>query len=204
MSPSELPQRVSESATKRLARFGTSRRSFLVRVAAVGSAFAAGPVRFLLYPASAAAANCPQPNGCTSGNCTDGYSAFCCGITGSNNCPSGTSPGGWWYACLPTSYCSTGHRYYLDCVGNCPSDCSQCHCRDNNCGNRRVCCNNGYTNCGGSSTARLRCRIVRCVNPCNLFAGCSCAGINVDQNTCAHDATSCGITAPAPGTCGNC
>jgi hypothetical protein len=205
MSPSELPQRASKAVAERLASSATNRRSFLVKAAAAGSAFMVGPVRFLLYPSSAWAANCPAPGGCTTGSCTDGYSAFCCGLSGgSNNCPSGTSPGGWWYACLPTTYCSTGHRYYIDCMGNCPGDCSACQCKSNDCSQRRVCCNHGYTNCGGSSSAILRCRIVRCVNPCTLFAQCACGNAPVDQNTCSHAATSCGISAPPAGSCGSC
>ena len=199
MSPSEVPQRASEAVSKALAGAGTTRRTFLVRVAAFGSALTVAPLRYLLHPQSAYAVNCPQPDGCTSGSCTDGYSSFCCTLTGSNNCPSGTSPGGWWYACIPTNYCSSGRRYYLDCIGNCPSDCSGCTCYNNSCGNRRVCCNHGYTNCGGSASARLRCRIVRCVNPCNLFAGCSCSG-GSDQATCRHGSSSC-LAAPSSCSC---
>jgi hypothetical protein len=198
MSPSELPQRASEAVANALAGAGSTRRSFLVRVAVVGSALAVAPLRYLLRPESAYAVNCPAPGGCTSGACTDGYSTFCCTLTGSNQCPTNTHPGGWWYACIPTSYCSSGRRYYLDCIGNCPTDCSACRCANGSCGNRRVCCNHGYTNCGGSSTARLRCRIVRCVNPCNLFASCSCSGSR-DQNTCRHGA-SC-INAPSSCSC---
>jgi hypothetical protein len=187
MSSTELPQRASEVVASVLAGPSSNRRKFLLRVAAVGSAFAAAPVRYLLEPDTAYGVNCPAPGGCSSGGCTDGYSTFCCTLTGNNSCPSGTRPGGWWYACIQTRYCSSGRRYYLDCIGNCPRNCSGCRCANGSCGNRRVCCNHGYTNCGGAAAARLRCRIVRCVNPCNLFASCSCSG-GRDQATCRHDA----------------
>jgi hypothetical protein len=196
MSSTELPQRASEVVASVLAGRGSNRRNFLLRVAAVGSAFAVSPVRYLLQPESAYAVNCPAPGGCSSGGCTDGYSTFCCTLTGNNRCPSGTHPGGWWYACIQTSYCSSGRRYYLDCIGNCPRDCSACRCANGSCGNRRVCCNHGYTNCGGAAAARLRCRIVRCVNPCTLFSSCSCSGTR-DQATCRHD----GPCFSAPNSC---
>lgn len=187
MSLTAFPQRVSDKAAASLAGGGTRRR-FLLRVAAVGSAFAVSPVRYLISPDVARAANCPAPGGCTSGHCTDGYSAFCCGITGHNYCPTGTWAGGWWWAAVPTSHCSRGKRYYIDCIGNCPGDCSGCRCRDNNCSNWRVCCNHGYTNCGGSASARLRCRIVRCNNPCTLDGSCTCTGPQA-QGTCRHGAS---------------
>jgi hypothetical protein len=197
MSPTEFPQRASQAVSTKLASGrGRTRRGFLLRVAAAGSAFAASPIGYLVYPDTARATNCPAPGGCSSGACTDGYSAFCCGLAGgSNNCPSGTRPGGWWWANIPTSYCANGKRYYIDCIGNCPLDCSSCRCRDNSCSNRRTCCNHGYTNCGGPPAARLRCRIVRCMNPCNLFSGCSCQA-PLDQGTCSHSA-SCSHTAPS-------
>jgi len=197
MTISEIPKRATDSLASTLAGSGSTRRRFLVRVAAVGSALAVAPIRFLLEPGDALAAQCGQPDGCQSGLCTDGYSAFCCTLTGSNSCPVNTHPAGWWHACVPTNYCASGTRYYIDCIGNCPTNCSGCTCASNSCGNRRVCCNQGYTNCGGSPTARLRCRIVRCVNPCNLFAGCSCTTSEKDRVTCHHGSSSC---LPAPGS----
>lgn len=198
MTLSDLSKRVSESASEPLASTVT-RRSFLGRVALIGSALTVAPMRFLLRSESALAtitANCPPPGGCTSGTCTDGYSAFCCTMTGSNDCPANTSPGGWWHACVPTLYCSSGTRYYIDCVGTaCPTDCSACQCYNNSCGNRRTCCNVGYSNCGGSTTRKLKCRIVRCVNPCNLFAGCSCTSAEKDPVTCSHGSSTC-VNAP--------
>jgi hypothetical protein len=198
MSITDLSKRATDEAAYVLAGDGSTRRNFLIRIALFGTALAAAPVRFLLEPGNAFAVNCPQPQGCGSGACTDGFSAFCCTIDGhSNNCPGGTSPGGWWHACVPTNYCSSGTRYYIDCVGNCGTTCANCHCANWSCGNRRVCCNHGYTNCGGSGSAYLRCRIVRCVNPCNLFGGCSCTSAEKDARTCSHGSGAC---VAAPGT----
>jgi hypothetical protein len=200
MSITKIPERASEAVGNALAGEGSTRRSFLIRMTVFGSALAVAPIRYLLRPGVAWAANCPQPGGCTSGACTDGYSTFCCTLTGSNNCPSGTHPGGWWYACIGSSYCANNRRYYIDCMGNCPTDCSQCHCANGSCGNRRVCCNNGYTQCGGSSTARLRCRIVRCVNPCTIWSSCSCSG-GTDQRTCTQGATCVSHPSSCPSSC---
>jgi hypothetical protein len=202
VSVTEIPERASDAASKALAGVGTTRRSFLTRVALFGSAMAVAPVRFLLRPETALGvitANCPQPNGCTSGLCTDGYSSFCCTITGSNSCPANTAPGGWWHACVPTSYCPNGTRYYIDCVGTaCPFDCSACHCYGNSCSNRRTCCNLGYSNCSGPNhSRRLKCRITRCSNPCTLFGGCSCTSAEKDPVTCSHGSSTC---LSAPGT----
>lgn len=67
----------------------TDRRRFLGRIALFGATLAAGPINFLVRPQSAwAISDCPQPDGCTSGSCTDGFSAFCCSGTGVNDCPS--------------------------------------------------------------------------------------------------------------------
>lgn len=197
MTFSEVASRASDAAASRLAGSGMSRRGFLGRFGAAAAAAVAAPGALLLDPNLAEAAACPQPDGCTSGVYTDGYSAFCCTLTGSNNCPAGTSPGGWWYACVPTSMCTAGRRYYIDCMGNCPSDCSGCTCYNNQCNARRVCCNTGYTNCGGSASAKLRCRLVRCSHPCNLWASCSCSG-GKDQVTCNHG----GSCITVPSNCG--
>ena len=180
MRPFEFPRRAVESTAGALAGSGIDRRDFLVRTAAFGSALAVAPLGTILRPQSAAASHCPSPG------CSSGYSAFCCTLTGSNSCPSGTKAGGWWRASVSTKICSGGNRYYLDCIGNC--DCSQCRCA-NDPPTRRVCCNHGYTNCGGSFSDVLRCRVVICEPPCGTktYSHCSCAG-GTDQQTCGHGA----------------
>lgn len=187
MSLERTLQHLTETLGTRLAADDHDRRSFLLRVTAATAAFAAAPVRTLIMAPEAEAAGCRRPGGCRKGLCRDGYSAFCCTLNGRNRCPPGTHPGGWWYAHIQTGYCATGKRYYIDCIGNCRSNCSACRCAGRKCRNRRVCCNTGYTNCGGSPRAILRCRIIRCANPCTLFASCSCSG-GKDQGTCRHGA----------------
>ena len=94
-----------------------SRRSAVARAAVAGSAFAVAPIRYLVRPGTAWAVI--GPGNCSSGLCTDGYTAFCCEIEhGRNTCPTGTYVAGWWKC---TSYqghhlCrDVGVRYYIDC-----------------------------------------------------------------------------------------
>ena len=77
----------------------TDRRGFLRRSAIVGSAIAVNPVTYALRPVSAyaAACQCRGPSACGSA-CCDGYTEFCCTLTGVNTCPAGTFFGGWWKA----------------------------------------------------------------------------------------------------------
>jgi hypothetical protein len=184
----ELQERLTTGIAYRIS--GMTRGRFLTRFAVVGAALAINPIRYLLTPQDAFAANCND--GCN-GSCGDGYSTFCCFINadGSNNCPSGTSIGGWWYACISSTYCSIGKRYYIDCVNNC----SCCGCAKGNCANRAQCCNQGYSNCGVSGL--VHCRIVRCQNPkCigGIFSNCSKTA-TADFNTCCHSSTC--VSAPS-------
>ena len=175
MRPFDFPQRATEAAAGVLASEDSTRRDFLTRVAVFGAAFAARPVHSLLRP-EPASASCPGPGGC------GGYSVFCCSLNkfGNNDCPDGTAVGGWWYADVSTFTCATGKRFYLDCVGYCREDCGACECYQGS----RVCCNNGYTNCGRGGL--LHCRIVRCdTNPSLLWPECTVTGTQ-DQATCSH------------------
>jgi len=205
--PAEAHAR-AQNTVERFARTlepGTNRRSFLVRAVTFTAVFAAAPIKFILYPEAARAH--AGPMGCTSGLCHDsGYTTFCCTLSGgTNNCPSGTQVAGWWYANVGPGYCSQGNlRYYVDCY---KSSCS-CTCANGSCGNRRQCCNTGYTaNCSGPNSGKVFCRIVRCVNPCNIaWPGgitCSCSG-DPDQNTCCHSsgAANCNFAAPSCSACG--
>src|SRR6202022_4096493 len=89
-----------------------NRRSFIARTTLLGSAVAASGV---------AVVGCNPPpyqsiTGCPPGTaCADGYTEFCCVINnGSNTCPPGTMPAGWWRA-DGSVYCGGGSRYYIDC-----------------------------------------------------------------------------------------
>jgi hypothetical protein len=50
----------------------TSRRGFLIRTAAVGTALAAGPIRYLVRPAEALAVT-PRSPECAGHVCADGF-----------------------------------------------------------------------------------------------------------------------------------
>ena len=92
------------------------RRSFLARVAVVGSVLAVNPFRYLLRPGTAYAALCGP-----AADCGSGWSAMCCSINqGKNSCPPGSIPGGWWKV-DNSGFCGNGPRYYVDCNATCGS-----------------------------------------------------------------------------------
>ncbi len=172
------------------------RRSFLLRVAVFGSALAVAPLRYVLYPGSALAAVVVRPGDCASGDCTDGYTAFCCEITQgqTNTCPTGTFPGGWW---MCTDYsgrqlCSEqGVRYYVDCNAL-PGEPfpGGCRCANNNCNERKVACNvfrYGQCNTQIEGTTAVVCRMVVCENPATISELHCSASLAVDDSTCGHD-----------------
>ena len=69
----------------------SSRRSFLVKTAVVGSALAVNPLGYAVRPASAYDLVCGTGN-----TCADGWSVFCCTVNnGVNACPPGTFSASW-------------------------------------------------------------------------------------------------------------
>jgi hypothetical protein len=177
----------------------TSRRGLLARVALAGSAMAVAPLRYLLRPVSAWAVI--GPGSCSSGLCTDGYTAFCCEINhGKNVCPTGTYVGGWWMCThyTGTSLCEAeGVRYYLDC-NHLPGTSSDCRCANGTCAERRADCNvfrYGQCNTQIPGITPIACRVVVCQNP-STIEGLNCsASVAVDNNTCTHE-WSCLTAAP--------
>jgi len=171
-----------------------SRRSVLVRIALAGSALCVAPVRYLLYPGSAMAVIVPSI--CGGGECTDGYTAFCCEIDkGLNECPSGTFPGGWW---MCTDYrgrqlcAGQGVRYYVDCnaLPGHPFP-GGCVCANNSCEDRRVNCNvfrYGQCNTHIGGVTAVVCRMVVCRNPGSIPALNCSSSVAVDDAVCAHEA----------------
>jgi hypothetical protein len=172
----------------------TSRRGLLARAALAGSAFAVAPLRYLLRPASAWAVIAPQ--NCRAGSrCNDGFTEFCCSITGGENaCPEGSYIAGWWKC---THYAGShlcgeeGVRYYVDCNRR-PGDRSpSCHCAHGDCGQRRVACNHfryGQCNTDIGGVTPIVCRIVTCVNPATIpDFGCNPTYMQ-DNRTCDHEA----------------
>jgi hypothetical protein len=185
-----------------------SRRNLLVRAAVAGSALAVAPIRYLTEPISASTlvtcSNCSS-----SAACSGGYSTFCCTLTGSNSCPSYTELGGWWKCTnyTGTKMCDAQNvRWYVDCnrksgqncptgtvrpygvTGSCPS---QCHCANDNCSQRKTCCNNfKYGQCNvNSPVTQVVCRVVKCTRPCDVWPNqCNCSPYAEDNNTCSHEA----------------
>ncbi len=200
---------MTSSVTARLAtsvsgfvaeRFG--RRGFFARSAVVGSALAANPVAYALKPTTAYAAicNCNGSNCDCGALCCDGYTEFCCTLTGKNTCPPGTLMGGWWKA-DGTAFCG-GPRYYMDCNapcngcgcggnGICSGSCSGtgCGCAQGNCGNRKAGCTQfryGQCNQDVPCIGPIVCRVVTCVPPWAIEPSCTTT-LRVDQNTAGHD-----------------
>jgi hypothetical protein len=188
------PSKRIVDALGRLLERRLSRRGALSRAALAGSAFAVAPVRYLVRPGTAWAVI--GPGNCSSGNCLDGYTAFCCEIEhGRNTCPKDTYIAGWWKC---TSYTGSGlcHRggvrYYIDC-NRIPGHIfpGGCQCARGDCARRRVDCNHfryGQCNTQIVGTTEVVCRLVICQNPASL-PGWSCNGTEmVDDNTCSHEA----------------
>ncbi|MDQ3681090.1 MAG: hypothetical protein M3378_11245 [Actinomycetota bacterium] len=168
----------------------SSRRGFLVRTAVVGSALTVSPLRYLLRPGTAYAAVCRCANqSCTCGSaCCDGYTEFCCTITGANVCPGGTFAGGWWKA-DGTSFCGGAARYYIDC-NMLPGHGCGCGCAGFNCNNRKTCCTAfryGQCNQGIPGVTPIRCRVVSCTPPWQLDGTCTRSSAT-DNATAGHHA----------------
>jgi hypothetical protein len=186
-------QRIADGAARLLER-RTSRRTALSRAAVAGAAFAVAPVRYLIRPGTAWAQI--TPGDCSSGLCTDGYSAFCCEIqSGYNRCPQGTYVAGWW---MCTSYsgpgiCHTdGVRYYVDC-NRLPGAVfpGGCQCANGNCNERRVDCNQfryGQCNTQIYGTTEVVCRLVVCQNPSTMPEFNCNDSVAVDDSVCDHQA----------------
>jgi len=183
------------ATASRLLERRTSRRGILVRVAIGGSALAVAPLRYLLRPGSAEAViTCRD---CRPGAlCCDGWTEFCCTITGgSNTCPPYTFMGGWWKCTnyRGTKLChSEGVRYYIDCnrlpSQRCPHGCS---CADGLCRHRSTCCNvfrYGQCNTQVGKVTEVVCRMITCQNPGRLFPGQCSRHVLVDDRTCGHEA----------------
>jgi hypothetical protein len=180
------------------------RRGFLARGAIVGSALTVAPKRYLLRPGSAYAAVC----GCAGSNCDcgalccDGYTEFCCTLTGRNACPSGSVVAGWWKV-DGSEFCGGGARYYMDCnagcgscgcggSGLCAGACSgtPCVCGRNDCNNRRAGCNGfryGQCNQDVACVGPIVCRVVTCTPPWQIDGTCTTTPLT-DNNTRNHTA----------------
>jgi hypothetical protein len=196
-----MSQRLAERAARALApKLG--RRSFLTKSAVVGSALAATPAKYILEPGTAYAAVCScSGSTCDCGAaCCDGYTEFCCAISGLNRCPPGTLTGGWWKV-DGSSFCGGAARYYVDCNAQCGScgcggsgicggSCSgtRCGCARGSCANRKAGCTGfRYGQCHQNvrCLGPIVCRVVSCVPPWQTDAACGTTA-RVDNATRNH------------------
>ena len=198
-------QRVVRHVSTRIGR-RTTRRSFLVKSAVVGSALAANPLRYLLRPGTAYAAVCGP-----AADCGSGWTVFCCSVNnGENACPPGSIPAGWWKT-DNSSFCGGGPRYILDCnatcggcgcgsSGICAPGCYNCGCRcgTNSCDQRRHCCNQfRYGQCHQelACVGPVVCRVATCAPPWQWDPTCTTASATANA-TALHTAP-CLETPPA-------
>jgi hypothetical protein len=188
-----VTERLTDGAAGLLER-RTSRRGVLSRAALAASALAVAPLRYLLRPGTAWAAI--SPSDCSSGLCTDGYTAFCCEINrGRNTCPKHTYVAGWWKcsAYRGGGLCDPqGVRYYVDC-NRIPGDDfpGGCQCAKGSCSHRRVDCNHfryGQCNTQVSGTTEVACRLVVCENPSRIEHFHCNSSVKYDDSTCGHEA----------------
>jgi hypothetical protein len=176
----------------------TSRRTFLQRVAVVGSAMSVSGLDYVLRPGTAYASVCGSGSTCASG-----WTALCCTIHhGVNQCPPGSFAGGWWKA-DGAGLCGGSARYYIDCHPRCQCGCGggqrfcsqRCwgcrpHCaHEGTCDERRVCHNvfrygqcNQHIGCSGP----VWCRVISCSPPWQ-WTNCSPSSAT-DNNTRTHNA----------------
>lgn len=165
------------------------RRGFLARTAVAGSALTVAPAIYAMRPTSAYAAVCScYGSSCQCGSlCCDGYTEFCCTMTGQNSCPPGTLTGGWWKADGST-FCGGNARYYVDCnaqcgscgcgsSGICSGSCSgtRCGCADGSCNNRKAGCTGfryGQCHQNVACLGPIVCRVVTCIPPWQTDASC--------------------------------
>ncbi len=172
------------------------RRGLLRRSAMAGTALAVAPTTFALRPGSAYAAVCAR-----NALCNDGYTEFCCTITGANRCPPGTALGGWWKV-DGSSFCGGGPRFYMDCNANCggcgcgsngicSGGCTgtPCGCANGDCNNRKTGCTGfryGQCNQGTACLGPIVCRVVTCTAPWQIDGTCTTAA-RTDNATRYHN-----------------
>jgi hypothetical protein len=179
------------------------RRGFMGKAAVVGSAVVAAPLEFALRPRTAYAAVCNcNGSSCQCGSlCCDGYTEFCCTLTGANACPPGTITAGWWKV-DGSQFCGGAARYYLDCNaqcgtcgcgsnGVCAGTCSGtgCGCARGSCNNRKAGCTRfryGQCNQQVRCVGPIVCRVVTCRPPWQFDPACGTSS-RTDNATRNHD-----------------
>jgi hypothetical protein len=168
------------------------RRRVLARMAAGASALIVAPIRYAFHPLTALSViTCSDCSG--SSRCCDGYTVFCCTLTGTNACPTHTYIAGWWKCTQYSGFgpCGAeGVRFYVDCNLLPGSSCDNgCHCGNNTCSHRSTCCNVfRYGQCHPEvpEVTAIVCRVIKCVNPCTIYSDCDCTQ-KIDDVTCTHE-----------------
>lgn len=177
------------------------RRSVLRTSTFAATALVAAPADFVLRPRTAYAAVCRcSGQSCACGSqCCDGYTEFCCTLTGENGCPPGTVAAGWWKV-DGSGFCGGAPRYYLDCNAQCGScgcrgglcsgACSgtPCGCAWGDCNNRKSGCTQfryGQCNQHIACVGPIVCRVVTCTPPWVFDGSCTTAS-RTDNNTANH------------------
>lgn len=200
---------MSRSLVKRVSRIvdhHASRRRFLRSSAMAATAMAVAPIAFAVRPVSAEAAirNCKGHRCAPGALCCDGWTEFCCQLTGENTCPPGTVVAGWWKV-DDSDFCSLGQprpRYYFDCNLVCDPGCgcnsrglcskactsARCHC-PGGCATRKVdCARFRYGQCNQDvCVGPVKCRVVTCVPPWQWDPKCSAAPVLRSEATRTHD-----------------
>lgn len=178
-----LPERAVARLAATLDRSRPPRRSFLAGLVVSGSALALKPWRYLVEDASAIDVVCGAGN-----ECSDGWTAFCCTVSGANACPPGSFAAGWWKA-DNSGFCCGSARYYIDCNATCGSN-WQCRCASGTCDRRRVACNQfRYGQCHQEIACYgpVVCRVVTCQPPWQWDAACTTLSLT-DNRTASHSA----------------
>jgi len=178
-----LTERLVTGLSTRWAAKKVGRRSLLAGAAVVGSALATHPVQYATRPLSAMATVCGD-----GAACNEGWSAFCCTVTGANQCPPGSFVAGWWKADR-SGFCCGSARYYIDCNASCASG-WKCHCASGTCDQRRVACNQfRYGQCHQeiSCYGPVVCRVVTCTPPWQFDKACGTTSLT-DNRTVNHSA----------------
>lgn len=183
----------------------TSRRGFLRSLVMSATAIAFAPA-YLVRPIAAEAAiiTCLGLRCSSWSPCCDGWTEFCCRLTGENTCPPGTVVGGWWKV-DNSSFCSYDKprpRYYIDCNvacatthrcggrGLCPPSATAARCRcPDGCETRKVdCVHFRYGQCNQDTcVGPIRCRVVTCVPPWEWDPACSRRPVLTSEATRHHD-----------------
>ncbi len=200
-----MSRRLVERVSRIVDRRG-NRRGFLRSSAMTATALAVAPAAFALRPVSAEAAviTCRGFRCSPGALCCDGYTDFCCLLTGENLCPPGTVVAGWWKA-DGSGFCDLDGprpRYYLDCnlvcdsacgcgwSGVCSRQCANADCRcPGGCDTRKVECTRfryGQCNQDIKCVGPIACRVVTCVPPWQWDPNCTTT-MAVDNVTRSHD-----------------